>query len=101
MSHNTDDQSWLEARDNVEQVFKLIFGALVIFMQCGFSFLEAGAVRSKNTVNILMKNMNDCCEIIISPNICLSFLVGGALVFWSVGYAFAFGTDESNIIGTS
>ena len=66
MSNDTADQSWLEAKDNVEQVFKLIFGALVIFMQCGFGFLEAGAVRSKNTVNILMKNMNDCCENLIS-----------------------------------
>ena len=81
MSHNTDDQSWLEARDNVEQVFKLIFGALVIFMQCGFGFLEAGAVRSKNTVNILMKNMNDCCEIMISLNNCLKFFSRRCLGF--------------------
>lgn len=29
------------------QFFLLIMGALVMFMQCGFAFLEAGAVRSK------------------------------------------------------
>ena len=73
MTNDTADQSWLEAKDNVEQVFKLIFGALVIFMQCGFGFLEAGAVRSKNTVNILMKNMNDCCENLISREFRLIF----------------------------
>ena len=32
--------------------FLLVMGALVMFMQCGFAFLEAGAVRSKvNGIN--------------------------------------------------
>ena len=36
-------------------------GALIILMQAGFGFLEAGAVRAKNTTNILIKNYTDLC----------------------------------------
>ena len=36
-------------------------GTLIIFMQAGFAFLEAGSVRAKNTINILIKNFSDLC----------------------------------------
>ena len=55
--------------------------ALIIFlMQCGFAFLEAGAVRSKNTTNILIKNLLDSCIAVIG--------------YFAIGWAFAYGETE-------
>lgn len=48
-------------------------------MQCGFAFLEAGAVRSKNCTNIIIKNVLD------------SLL--GILGYWAIGWALAFGSN--------
>lgn len=50
--------------------------------------LEAGTVRSKNTNNILLKNLVDACV--------------AALIWWSIGYPLAFGkTDHAlqNFVG--
>jgi Amt family ammonium transporter len=71
-------------------VFFLLFaGTLVFFMQTGFAMLCAGSVRQKNVKNIMLKNLLDAC--------------GGALGFWSIGYAFAYGGSSSDVtfIGTS
>jgi Amt family ammonium transporter len=68
-------------------VWVLVSGALVFFMQAGFAFVEAGLTRSKNTVNILFKNVID--------------FVFATLAFWVIGYAFMFGADAGGIIGTS
>ena len=40
----------------VNNVWMMICTALVFFMHLGFSFLEAGLTRQKNTINILFKN---------------------------------------------
>jgi len=72
-------------------VFYLLFaGAMVFFMQSGFAMLCAGSIRQKNVKNIMLKNILDAC--------------GGALGFWSIGYAFAYGGADSGkkgFIGSS
>ncbi len=61
----------------LDNVFIMIAAALVIFMQAGFALVEAGLTRAKNVANIFMKNLMD-------------FTVG-AVVFFAIGFAIAFG----------
>jgi Amt family ammonium transporter len=76
-----------EALRGVNTVWVLVTAFLVFFMQAGFAFVEAGLTRSKNTVNILFKNVID--------------FVFATLAFWAIGYAFMFGADAGGFIGTS
>ena len=41
----------------INTFFLLISGALVMWMAAGFAMLEAGMVRTKNTTEILTKNV--------------------------------------------
>ena len=41
----------------LDTFYFLVCGALVMWMAAGFAMLEAGLVRSKNTVEILTKNV--------------------------------------------
>lgn len=74
-----------ELNISLDTVWVLIAAVLVMFMQPGFAMVEAGFTRSKNTVNILMKNFAD-------------FSIG-VLVFWLVGYTIMFGEDIGGFIG--
>ena len=67
---------------------RAICAALVFFMQAGFAMLESGMVRSKNAINVIMKNYTDMCF--------------GALAFWAIGYGIMFGTttDGWGLFGT-
>jgi Amt family ammonium transporter len=63
----------------LDNVWILVAAILVIFMQAGFALVEAGMTRAKNVSNIMMKNLMDFCV--------------GAIVFFAVGYAIAYGGD--------
>ena len=41
----------------LDTFYFLLMGVLVMFMACGFSMLEAGMIRAKNTSEILTKNV--------------------------------------------
>ena len=47
----------LEVQFAIDTFYFLMMGALVMWMAAGFSMLEAGLVRSKNTAEILTKNV--------------------------------------------
>ncbi|MCW2118771.1 ammonium transporter [Flavobacterium sp. 7A] len=64
----------------------LICGILVFFMQAGFTLVEAGFTRSKNTGNIIMKNLMDFCI--------------GSIAFWLLGYSLMYGESIGSFIGT-
>lgn len=60
----------------VNNVWMMICTGLVFFMHLGFSFLEIGLTRQKNTINILFKNI-----FIITVGLLLYCLVGFNLMY--------------------
>ena len=73
VANNTATLSTLPG--SVDTFYLITCGALVFFTQAGFGLLEAGSVRTKNTRNILIKNLLDTCI--------------GAIVWWAWGFAAA------------
>ena len=70
---------------SLNTVWVLLAAALVFFMQAGFALVEAGFTRSKNTTNILFKNLMD--------------FTMGTIAFWLLGFGLMFGTGNG-FIGT-
>ena len=68
----------------LDTFYLLMSGALVMWMAAGFAMLEAGMVRSKNTTEILAKN------ILLYAVACLSFLI--------IGFNLMYGSAAGGII---
>jgi Amt family ammonium transporter len=64
-----------------------IAAGLVFFMQVGFLCLEAGLVRSKNSINVAAKNITD-------------FTISSS-IFGLVGFGLMFGDSQWGIFGTT
>jgi Amt family ammonium transporter len=73
--------------EDVNSFFLIWGGALVLFMHAGFAMLSAGAIRAKNTKNILI-------SITMDLTVC-------AIAWYLLGYGFAFGNDYNGFIGSS
>ena len=68
-------------------IWVVITGVLVIFMQAGFAFLEAGLTRMKNVGHIAAKNV-------------LIFAIA-SVVYYIVGFGMAFGDGGDGFVGAS
>ncbi len=69
---------------SIDTFYFLMSGALVMWMAAGFSMLEAGLVRSKNTVEILTKN------VALYSIACIMYMV--------VGYNIMYGGGPNGVI---
>src|SRR5438094_6110143 len=67
-------------------IWVVVTAVLVMFMQAGFAFLEAGLTRMKNAGHIAGKN-------VLIFGIC-------SIVYWALGFGLAFG-DGNGLIGTA
>ncbi len=73
--------------DNLTIVWVAVAAALVFLMQAGFALLEAGMARSKNSINVIMKNYAD--------------MAAGALAFWVLGFGLLYGANQTGWLGMS
>jgi Amt family ammonium transporter len=93
-------QTAADAMFTVNNTWMLVATLLVFMMHLGFSFLEVGLTQSKNTVNILFKNVS-----IIAIGLLTYAIVGFNLMYpgeFSIGGFFGFagfgvGTDAAGL----
>ena len=69
----------LELQYALDTFYFLVSGALVMWMAAGFSMLEAGLVRSKNTAEILTKN------VALFAISCIMYMVCGYAIMYDGG----------------
>src|ERR1700759_5157771 len=70
----------------INSTWVIVAACLVMFMQAGFAFLEIGFSRGKNAGTVIAK-------------ILANFSIAG-IMYWAVGFAFAFGHTDNLVIGT-
>ncbi|QAY68263.1 ammonium transporter [Paenibacillus protaetiae] len=79
--------SVMELSKGLDTVWVVLTAAMILLMEGGFALLEAGFVRQKNAVSIIMKVFVD--------------IAFGALVYYAFGFAIMYGSDAGGWIGTN
>ncbi len=74
-------------QEHLDLIWIIICAALVMFMQAGFTALETGLTRAKNSINVALKNITD--------------FVLAILIFFTLGYGLMFGESNSGWFGLS
>ena len=67
----------------IDTFYFLVMGALVMWMAAGFAMLEAGLVRSKNTTEILTKN------VALYAVACIMYMIVGYAIMYDGGFLLA------------
>lgn len=70
---------------SVNTVWVVLTASMIFFMEGGFALLEAGFIRSKNNISIIMKVFVD--------------LIFGVLAFFAIGFGMMFGADRFGLFG--
>lgn len=73
--------------ETIDILWVTFCAGLVFMMQVGFLCLETGFTRSKNNVNVAVKNLTDFCV--------------SSLVFWAIGFGLMFGASNDGWVGAS
>ncbi|MBN8216151.1 MAG: ammonium transporter [Spirochaetes bacterium] len=69
----------------IDILWVLTSGCLVFVMQAGFAMLETGMTRSKNSINVAIKNLTDFGVAVVA--------------YWAVGFALMFGPSAAGLVG--
>ncbi len=77
----------MDIQQLLDVLWVIMASSLVFFMQAGFSMVESGLTRSKNSINVAVKNLTD--------------LGVSILIFWAIGFALMFGNSFRGISGMS
>ncbi|MDR2159063.1 MAG: ammonium transporter [Treponema sp.] len=74
-------------RTTLDYIWIIAGSALVFMMQAGFAMVESGLTRSKNSINVAIKNLTDYGI--------------STMVYWIAGFGLMFGLSRRGILGTS
>jgi ammonium transporter, Amt family len=76
-----------ELQQSINLLWIIIAAGMVLFMQAGFTAIESGKTRAKNTINVALKNLMD-------------FIVS-VMAFWALGFGLMFGASSMGWFGSS